>query len=107
MILISRTYETWTPEDIEAGDTDARGFEFIDEPVTFRELVDMIGREGFFYPSCSPATGSTFEWLETEPETDFKTGEQTSFALHYSSKNKPAAAKYWRAAFQAHHLTRN
>ena len=107
MILISRTYETWTPEDMEAGDTDARGFEFIDEPVTFRELVDMIGREGFFYPSCRPATGSTFEWLETEPETDYRTGEQSIFALHYSDKNKPAAAKYWRAAFNAHHLIRN
>ena len=107
MILISRTYETWTPDDIEAGDTDSRGFEFTDEPVTFRELVDMIGREGFFRPSCSPATGSTFEWLETEPETDYRTGEQTTFALHFSHNNKPAAAKYWRAAFNAHNLTRN
>ena len=107
MILISRTFETWTADDIEAGDTDSRGFEFINEPVGFRELVDMIGREGFFHPSCSPATGSTFEWLETEPETDYRTGEQTSFALHYSDKNKPAAAKYWRAAFNAHKLTRN
>ncbi len=107
MILISRTYETWTPDDIEAGDTDSRGFEFTDEPVTFRELVDMIGREGFFCPSCSPATGSTFEWLETEPETDYRTGEQTTFALHFSHNNKPAAAKYWRAAFNAHNLTRN
>jgi hypothetical protein len=107
MILISRTYETWTPEDIEAGDTDSRGFEFTDEPVTFRELVDMIGREGFFRPSCSPATGSAFEWLETEPDIDYRTGEQTIFALHFSGKNKPAAAKYWRAAFQTHNLTRN
>jgi hypothetical protein len=54
MILISRTYETWTPDDIEAGETNNQGFEFTDEPVTFRELVDMIGREGFFHPSCSP-----------------------------------------------------
>jgi hypothetical protein len=107
MILISRTYETWTPDDIEAGDTDSRGFEFTDEPVTFRELVDMIGREGFFRPSCSPATGSTFEWLETEPDIDYRTGEQTTFSLHFSRNNKPAAAKYWRAAFQAHNLTRN
>jgi hypothetical protein len=107
MILISRTYETWTDADLEAGDTDSRGFEFTDEPVTFRELVDMIGREGFFRPSCSPATGSTFEWLETEPETDYRTGEQTTFALHFSHNNKPAAAKYWRAAFNAHNLTRN
>ena len=107
MILISRTFETWTPDDIEAGDTDLRGFEFTDEPVTFRELVDLIGREGFFSPSCSPATGSTFEWLETEPDIDYRTGEQTTFALHFSDKNKPAAAKYWRAAFNAHNLTRN
>jgi len=107
MILISRTYETWTPDDIEAGETNNQGFEFTDEPVTFRELVDMIGREGFFYPSCSHATGSTFEWLNTEPDIDYRTGEQTSFALHYSDKNKPAAAKYWRAAFQAHNLKKD
>jgi hypothetical protein len=35
MILISRTYETWTPDDIEAGETNNQGFEFTDEPVTF------------------------------------------------------------------------
>jgi len=107
MILISRTYETWTPDDMEAGDTDSRGFEFTDEPVTFRELVDMIGREGFFYPSCSPATGSTFEWLETEPDRDAFTGDETRYALHFSSLNNPRAAKYWRAAFQAHNLKKD
>ena len=107
MILISRTYETWTADDIEAGDTDSRGFEFINEPVGFRELVDMIGREGFFYPSCSPATGSPYEWLETEPDTDYRTGEQTHYALHFSSLNNPRAAKYWKRAMQAHNLIKD
>ena len=107
MILISRTFETWTADDIEAGDTDSRGFEFINEPVGFRELVDMIGREGFFYPSCSPATGSAYEWLETEPDTDYRTGEQTRYALHFSSLNNPRAAKYWKRAMQAHNLIKD
>jgi hypothetical protein len=107
MILISRTYETWTPDDIEAGETNNQGFEFTDEPVTFRELVDMIGREGFFHPSCSHATGSTFEWLNTEPDIDYRTGEQTSFALHYSRQKQAGSRQVLARRLQAHHLTRN
>jgi hypothetical protein len=32
MILISRTYETWTPDDIEAGDTDSEALSLPTNP---------------------------------------------------------------------------
>jgi len=101
MILISKTYQAFTPESTEAGEPEDFGFAFEDEPYTFRELVGLIQREGFIYPSCSPATGNPREWLDTEPEPYYQTGEEIIYSLHYSHNNKSRAAKYWTAAFKA------
>ena len=101
MILISKTYQTFTPESIESGEADDQGFVFQDEPYTFKELVRLIQYEGFHAASCSPATGKTYEWLDNYTETDYQTGEETVYSLHYSHRNAPRAAKYWAAAFKA------
>ena len=65
----------------------------------FRELVFAM-RE---YPivSCSPARGTTYEWLMSETEQDYRTGEYTEKSLHYSHDNPPRCAKYWRLAMKA------
>jgi len=101
MILISKTFETYTPESIENGEADEQGFIFEDEPYTFSELVRLIRMEGFTQSSCSPATGNPREWLDTEPEPYYQTGEEIIYSLHYSHNNKSRAAKYWTAAFKA------
>lgn len=99
MILLSKTYETWSHEDLEAGETDDKGFEFEDVPHTFRELVRLLKHE-FRYPSCSPASGNPYEWVSTEPDTNFRTGEETTYSLHYSHKNPSRNEKYWAKAME-------
>jgi hypothetical protein len=101
MILLSKTFETYTPESIENGEAEETGFVFQDEPYTFKELVRLIRMEGFTAASCSPASGSPNEWLSGESEPDYQTGEETIYSLHYSHRNAPRAAKYWTAAFKA------
>jgi hypothetical protein len=101
MILISKTFETYTPESLEDGEAAEQGFIFQDEPYTFRELLRLIQMEGFTQPSCSPATGETYEWLTTESEPDYSTGEESIYSLHFSHNNDHRAAKYWKAAFKA------
>lgn len=101
MILISKTFQTFTPESLEDGEAEEQGFVFQDEPYTFRELLRLIQMEGLTAPSCSPATGETYEWLTGETEPDYQTGEETIYSLHYSHRNDNRAAKYWKAAFRA------
>lgn len=101
MILISKTFETYTPESTEDGEADEQGYIFEDEPYTFCDLLRLIETEGFSQPSCSPATGNPHEWLTTESEPDYSTGEETTSSLHYSHNNDNRAAKYWKAAFKA------
>jgi hypothetical protein len=101
MILLSKTFETYTPESIENGEAEETGFVFQDEPYTFKEMVRLIQYEGFHAASCSPASGSPDEWLSGESEPDYQTGEETIYSLHYSHRNAPRAAKYWAAAFKA------
>ena len=100
-ILISSTYSIVTPKSAEDGENADAGFRFEDEFMTFRELVAYIRNNGYLYPSCHPATGDTCEWLNTEPETDFRTGEEETRGLHYAHRNPPRLAKYWRKAMRA------
>jgi hypothetical protein len=101
MILISKTYQVFTPESLEDGEPEDSGFMFEDEPHTFRELLRVIQRDGFTNPSSSPATGEPYEWLTTDPEPYYQTGEETIYSLHFSHNNESRAAKYWKAAFKA------
>jgi len=86
---------------MEAGEAEETGYLFEDEPFTFRELLREINCQGFRNPSCSPATGNPREWLTTDPEPYYQTGEETIYSLHFSHNNPDRAAKYWKAAFRA------
>ena len=103
MILVSKVWEEigfpYSPSgDQEEPDFEDSGFEFIDEPLTFKDLVYHIVREGHTMPSSYPAKGATFEWLSSEPELDYSTGIWKTTSLHYAQKNHPRSAKYWRWA---------
>lgn len=101
MILLSKTYEMWTPDDIEAGETRDTGFVFESVPHTFKELVEILLYCSRDDVSAYPATGSINEWVKVKDDTDFQTGEQEIEHLHFSHNNKPRAAKYWKLAFKA------
>jgi hypothetical protein len=101
MLLISKVCET-VEFDRDGDPIEENGcFEFEHEPFGFRELVRMMRHEGFCFPSCSPSSGATWEWVSTEPETDYVSSEVVSYSLHYSRANPERSAKYWRKAFRA------
>ena len=98
MILLSKTYETWDESAFEAGDTDDRGYAWEDVSYTFKELCHLIKMEGFLYPSGSHADANC--WLSTYPETDYRTGEETTYCLHFSHNNPEWMRKYWVKALR-------
>lgn len=100
MILISKTFDYVTDESAAQGESAERGFEFQDVAYSFKELVELI-QDGFTNPSCQPATGATYEWLNTNSEYDHSYAQYETYSLHYSNTNPPRKAKYWRKAFIA------
>ena len=98
MILITKTWEETAYDDDGEPFIEEGGFEFVDEPMTFRGLVDELRELGSGTPSCWPASGSTFEWVSSEPNMDMS-GTWRTTAVHYAQKNLPRSAKYWRWAF--------
>jgi len=69
------------------------------DTVTFRELVRLM-RE-YSTPSCSHGIGATYEWLNADPEQDYRTGEWIEKSLHFARINPARRAKYWRLAMKA------
>ncbi len=106
MILISRTFETVTPESAEDGEVAESGFVSISEPVTFRELVSLMRDHPV--PSCYPPRGEAFEWLSTYGEESFRDGyEVRTESLHFDRSNPPRRLKYWRKAMRAAGIIRH
>jgi len=90
-ILVSRTYETWTYDDIDAGDTDTRGFDYETVPYTFRELVDLMRCHHIAsdYPTIDGRT-----WFSEEEEC-FRTGDRTTYSIHLATPDNARAVRYW------------
>ena len=79
--IYSITYATWSEEDIEAGETDDRGFEAEDihcETLNECMLDDFAGGS----PSSYPIKKYTqYDWI-TMTEENYRTGELTNRSLH-------------------------
>lgn len=98
-IILSQTYEIVTQESAELGDAQERGFDWEDAPHTFREVVDLIEREGFTVPSCSQGVP---RWLSTEVIQDsayFERGEERTLSLHPGEDAR--SQRYWAKACKA------
>ena len=90
-ILVNRTYEVWTYDAVDAGDTDERGFDYETVPHTFGELVRLM--QDHNNPSCSaPFDGRT--WFSSEDE-DYRTGDRTIYSIHLATPDDARAARYW------------
>lgn len=97
MILIHRHYSEVTPESAAEGDTSDTGTLARNEPVTFRELVDLM-RE---HPQASsdPHQASPDVWFSSGWSTTcYRTGTERQCSLHYSRDNPERHARYWRLA---------
>jgi hypothetical protein len=101
MILVTKCWENYCVADDGEVDLEEDGFHFEDQPLTFRELIWMMEDDGFKWSSCFPAEGRTSEHLTSGEIMDVNTGVWESNSLHYSQKNLPRSAKYWRWAFKA------
>lgn len=66
--------------------------------LTFDELVRHL--KGMDSVSCWPATGATYEWLES-CEEHYMDCAETRRSIHFSRNNAPRYAKYWRLAMKA------
>ena len=95
MIRLTQTYEIVTPESAECGEADERGFDFQDEPHTFRETVAMIERFSLSMPSDSHGVP---RWITGQEEQDYRTGAWRSESLHPGRDSQ--SQRYWAKAIQ-------
>ena len=90
---VSKTYEIWDKESIELGETDDRGFEYEDNKLTLKELINEIKNNGFNEVSCWPwrnlPNHGYKPWLSTvDPYKDMVTGDVTNYSLHIDTSNR-------------------
>jgi hypothetical protein len=104
MLLISKTYERVTEESAEDGEAAETGFIFCDELMTFSELVREL--RDYCHASSWPLRGTRYDWVNTEAEQDYATGDWTIYGLHFSHSNPQRREKYWRKALQRAGLIR-
>ena len=85
--LIKITYEKWTPEDLEAGESSEKGWRddegvpmvgFLspdEEESAVQNAIAYLKREGAIHCSQTPPDPTTSIWFSTEPETvDYEQG---------------------------------
>lgn len=99
MANYSVTYETWSPDDIEAGDTDTRGFDVEREPIepdsydideAREEGVDPVVylavrvlREYYATEASDWPTEGRCWFAATEAEEDYATGDKIYRHVHF------------------------
>jgi hypothetical protein len=98
MFLISKTYQTVSPESADYGEYEDSGYCWENTECSFSEIVDTIrGLE----PSQSPITNPAFVWFTEHGDTNYNTGEETNYSYHYSRDNKQGNLKHWVKAIKA------
>jgi hypothetical protein len=75
---VSVTYEVWTDEDREIGETDNRGFEVEPQPASLEDVIDYA-RSYYIEPKGELESSS---WWYSEAQQDYRTGEDTYYHLH-------------------------
>lgn len=74
---VSMTYEVWSHEDVEHGDTDDRGWEFEDEhEETLEDVSHTLSNQSWLEWSTSGHPGKR-DWIISQAEEDFRTGDRT------------------------------
>lgn len=87
------TYEVFTPDDAEFGDTDNRGF--LCKDAGFETAIRAFG-DGYIEPSCSDVKQA--RWFTVYGEADYRDGSQENRSLHIPERVSPAARiklYYW------------
>ena len=78
---LSKTYETWTDEAVEYGETDDKGYEYKDREFdTLDDVVNEIISEGYVEYSASEYCKGG--WYNTVDDINYATGERTRYTFH-------------------------
>lgn len=87
---VTKCYETWNQEAVDAGDTDDRGFVFQDQKMSLTELVNEIVNSHIIGPSTWPLRKITDNiWLSSvDGDENYITGEKTFYSLHIKASNR-------------------
>lgn len=93
MITISITYDIVTHESAEYGENAESGFIEKNEKYEFRELINLMWRNGYRYPSCSMGTP---RWMSTYGEENYINGNMKYRSIHPG--RDPMSQKYWAKA---------
>lgn len=98
-IYLTKTETVSTQQDIEAGGCGEGEIVFNNRAHTFHELIALL-RDEFTVCSCWPITTDIYTWFQTDPETNFRTGDVREQSLHYGTRNPTRNAKYWAKAIR-------
>ena len=92
---VSMTYQVVSPESAEAGDFEDSGFEIEDEHYDYlHEIVSdsPIRNHSWVEWSSSPPDGKN-DWIVSEGEPDYSSGNDTSYGLHIKRKDRRPLSK--------------
>jgi hypothetical protein len=81
--MVGKTYEIVTPESAEEGDAEERGWVFDAKPMTLRETLREIEKQGG-EPDSSPVPrkGTQLTIYQTDGNVNYRTGAETRTAIH-------------------------
>lgn len=95
-MLISKTFSVVTPESAEIGDYDDQGFEFDNIDCSFSDMVYEL--KDLPSPRLNDWDhGSATVYGDESSHIDYRTGAETSHALHFKFENKYEARAFKRA----------
>jgi len=90
---VSMTYEVWSHEDVEHGDTDDKGWEFQDEHEdTLEDVSHTLSNQSWLEWSTSGHPGKR-DWIISQDEEDFRTGDRTIYHAFVTRKDGQPLSK--------------
>ena len=86
--LTSMTYETWTEEDVELGETSDRGYSYRDSDFDSLEEACDSSRHDASWSEWSSNRPGPRDWITSESEMDMHSGDRTNNSLFIKRKDK-------------------
>lgn len=94
-MLINKTYDVVTPESAAEGDVADRGFEYEDmRPDDLRDVLRELEAHGC--PRLNDWDHGHASVYFEEADQNYRTGENTSYALHFTFESKAEARAFRR-----------
>ena len=95
-MFISITYQVWTEEDVEAGESSEGGFKVEDEEWTLGQVVREL-ENGYMHLSSGGVPNKN-TWISKDEE-DIRTGNTKIYSMHLSKHKRNTnymIKEYWK-----------